>query len=291
MKTTKHPWFILFLLSVFATLVVSAQVTVTNLQPEHITAADQQIADVVSKFSYWKTMIVPLTLILVAAIKKWVGFIPNKYLPWTGPIIGGLLDLLASKFGFWTGDVGAGAAMGGLATWAHQVLVVQPAAPAETTDVPAGDNEGATKLPLMLLIGVLSVGMLSGCKTPKLEPGGVYAPTNAVGVVIYNDLGLALADASYKFTYETALSVFAFERDNRLAIWALSPDVKHALDAIRPKVVEVDRRWAQARKLYKANPTPAGLNVLQTILAEAQRLLEVARQQVQPVSTAVMRKP
>lgn len=173
MKNTKRPWFILFLLSIFATLVASAQVTVTNLQPEHITATDQQIADVVSKFSYWKTMIVPLTLILVAAIKKWVGFIPNKYLPWTGPIIGGLLDLLASKFGFWTGDVGAGAAMGGLATWAHQALFVQPSND-EGDEVPA-DGGNPTKLPLMLLIGALSFGTVAitttGCsifgKTPR----------------------------------------------------------------------------------------------------------------------------
>lgn len=135
-------------------------------------------------------------------------------------------------------------------------------------------------------LALLAFG-LTACKTPKLEAGGAYAPTNSVGVVVVNDVGLALADASYKFSYETALAVFRFERENRLDIWKLSPAVKTELDKLRPKVVDIDRRWAAARHAYKANPTPAGLTTLQTILSEIQRLLPVVQSQLVPMNQAL----
>lgn len=125
----------------------------------------------------------------------------------------------------------------------------------------------------------------TGCKTPRLEVGGVYAPTNSVGEVIYNDIGLALADTAYKFSYETVLAAFQFERDNRQAIWELSSTVKRDLDQLRPKVVEIDRRWAAARRVYKANPTPAGLSTLQTILSEINRIVPAVQAKIAPVYT------
>lgn len=137
-------------------------------------------------------------------------------------------------------------------------------------------------VPLLFLL-VLPVAMLgAGCHTPKLEPGGVYAPTNSTGVV-YNDLGLALADASYKFAYESVTALLRFERDNRAAIWEVTPEVKRALDRVRPEVVAIDRRWALARAAYRANPTPAGLGTLQTILSEIQRVAGAAQAQLDPV--------
>ena len=129
----------------------------------------------------------------------------------------------------------------------------------------------------------IPLSITTGCKTPSLETGGVYAPTNSFGEVLYNDIGLVLADSSYKFSYETVLAVFAYERNNRQAIWDISPDVKHALDVLRPKVVAIDRKWVNARLLYKANPTPAGLSVLQTVLAEIQRIVPVIQSQIDPV--------
>ena len=130
------------------------------------------------------------------------------------------------------------------------------------------------------------------CNTPKLEPGGAYAPTNAAGVVLYNDLGLALADASYKFAYETALTAARFERDNRAAIAALSPSVgasvKTGMDKMRAQVLEVDLRWAKARQAYKLRPTPGGLTTLQTILAEIQRLVPVVESQLAPVQSLAL---
>src|SRR5688572_24732666 len=117
----------------------------------------------------------------------------------------------------------------------------------------------------------------TGCKSaPKLEAGGVYAPTNSTGQVIYNDLGLALADSTYKLAYETISSVLKYERDNRDVLWAISPNIKRTLDNVRREGVQVDRRWAEARRAYRMNPTPAGLSTLQTILSEINRLVATA---------------
>lgn len=128
---------------------------------------------------------------------------------------------------------------------------------------------------------------LGGCKT-KLEPGGAYAPVDPAGNVLGTDTGLALADASYKLAYDTMFAVFKYERDNRAELFALSPRVKHGLDALRPQVVAVDRRWAIARSTYRVNPTPAGLGTLQTILAEIQRLLPVVQAELAPLGAAVV---
>ena len=148
-----------------------------------------------------------------------------------------------------------------------------------------------------LLIPFLCAGLLfggTGCKTPRLEPGGAYSPTNSTGQVIYNDIGLALADASYKFAYETVVGVSDFEDEYRAEIFALNPTVglkvKHELDRIRPQIVAVNYRWALARQAYKLNPTPAGLSVIQTILLEIQRLVPVVQSQIDPV-ISLLTKP
>ena len=144
---------------------------------------------------------------------------------------------------------------------------------------------GATLCGAITFIAILDMG----CKTSQLEPGGAYAPTNAAGVVLYNDVGLALADASYKFAYETALAVMRFERDNRAAIAAISPSigasVKTEMDKMRTQVWAVDVRWAKARQAYKLSPTPAGLTTLQTVLSEIQRLVPVVQSQLAPVQS------
>jgi len=123
-----------------------------------------------------------------------------------------------------------------------------------------------------------------GCKT-NLEPGGAYAPTNELGQVIHSDTELALADASYKLAYETSLAVFKFEKDNRVAIWNISPNVKHALDKARVQVQEIDKRWATARKAYRQSPTPEGISGLREILLEINRLLPIIQQQIAPVES------
>jgi hypothetical protein len=151
------------------------------------------------------------------------------------------------------------------------------------------------KILLLTLIGGMAALALSSisCKTPHLEAGGSYAPTNAQGQVIYNDVGLALADASYKYAYNQIFDVMKFERENRKTIYAISPtgelNFKHALDRLRPMVVEIDKRWAFARRAYRLNPTPAGLNDLQTALAEIQRFVPVVQSQLVPINS--LQKP
>ena len=153
------------------------------------------------------------------------------------------------------------------------------------------------KKPNRILEAVLVMAMLiatlalPACKTARLEPGGVYAPTNELGQVVYADTGLALADASYQLAYDTVSAVLKFERDNRATIWALSPEVKKALDKVREQGNALNLRWAEARYLYKQNPTPAGLTALQTILAEIQRLVPVAQQQLAPVTSTLTQQP
>lgn len=141
-------------------------------------------------------------------------------------------------------------------------------------------------LPLLLL--TLSLAVLPACKSPNLAAGGGYAPvtTNSVGEVVpasAPDKALYLADASYKLAYDTMAGAFKFERDNREEILKISPEVKKALDNLRPNVVEVERRWALARKAYRQNPTPAGLSTIQSILAEIQRFVPVVQSQLAPV--------
>lgn len=99
---------------------------------------DAAIKGYVTKFSYWKLMILPITGLLCFVVKKFISAIPNGLIPIIGPILGGLLDVLASKFGFWTSDPAAGAMMGALATWAHQVIV-QVTEPKEPKEQPSGD--------------------------------------------------------------------------------------------------------------------------------------------------------
>ena len=153
------------------------------------------------------------------------------------------------------------------------------------------DDPPPFRPPLWIFAALVLPIALTACKTPRLEPGGAYAPTNSVGQVVYSDTGLMLSDASYKLAYETVGAVFKFERDNRIAIWKLSPVVKSELDNLRPQVVDIDRRWAMARKTYRSNPTPAGLTAVQSILSEIQRIIPVVQQQMNPIYNKLTSNP
>lgn len=121
---------------------------------------------------------------------------------------------------------------------------------------------------------------LPGCKSQRLEPGGAYAPTNSVGEVVYNDINLAILDASHKLAYDSLTTMFRFERDNRAALRSISPQIKRSIDKVRVQATEADVRWVMARNLYRQNPTPAGLSSMQTILLEIQRSATVAQSQL-----------
>lgn len=104
-------------LMVIGVLSAFGQTNAVDVRP-----ADTAIRDFLSSFSYWKLLIVPITGVVCFAVKHFAAKIPNKLIPIIGPIVGGVLDLVASKFGFWTSDPAAGAMMGALATWAHQLF-------------------------------------------------------------------------------------------------------------------------------------------------------------------------
>lgn len=130
----------------------------------------------------------------------------------------------------------------------------------------------------LAMVGALAV---TGCKA-TLEPGGAYAPavTNSNGVVTATqapDMAFYQVDAAFRVAYSTVDAVFKFEEDNRLALFKLSPDIKHTLDSIRPGAVKARDDYITARAAYMANPVPAGLSNLQTILLRMQQLTSAAQ--------------
>lgn len=136
------------------------------------------------------------------------------------------------------------------------------------------------KLKLLLIIPIFIIGLLSfnACQAPKLESGGAYAPTNSVGqVVIAPDIAFYQTDAAFSLAYGAVQAVLKFELDNRDYLWGLSPQIKKTLDGVRPDIQKAVTEYFVARDAYKANPTPAGLSLLQTITAKAQQLATAAQ--------------
>lgn len=130
-------------------------------------------------------------------------------------------------------------------------------------------------LTLLVFTGPIGCGT-----TAKLEQGGAYAPTtNIVSNGVTNtvstaapDIGLFVADQLFKTTYDTLTFIFDLERNNRDFFWSISHDIKHELDKVRPQAVSYKRTWAVARQAYQRNPTPAGLDQMNSILSQLQRL-------------------
>lgn len=122
------------------------------------------------------------------------------------------------------------------------------------------------------ILSILTVALLlTGC-AHRLEPGGAYYPPGQQA-----DFALYAADAAYDLAYSTLDTVFKVERDNRAALFAISPNIKHALDDLRLRAWGVNVRWAHARQAYLANPVPSNLTALQEVLAHAQQLAVTAQ--------------
>jgi hypothetical protein len=85
-----------------------------------------------------------------------------------------------------------------------------------------------------------------------------------------------VVDGAFNLAYATVDAAFKFEYDNRLRLWALSPDIKKTLDTIRPEAAKVVLTYATARTAYLKNPTVAGLSDLQLALTTVQRLATTA---------------
>lgn len=144
---------------------------------------------------------------------------------------------------------------------------------------------------------IAPIALWTGCKS-TLAPGGAYAPGNFVvatdpsGVTTTNftatgvsDKAFFAVDSAYDFAYSTIDAAFTFERENRLALWKLSPDIKHTLDKIRLQAWDANVRYFRARQQYLSNPVPAGLSTLQSTLAELQNLAAAVQIAIAPAKT------
>jgi hypothetical protein len=150
---------------------------------------------------------------------------------------------------------------------------------------------------VLVALGVASLLFITaGCHSPQLQAGGAYAPsivtTNADGSTVTSpgtpETALFIADSSFKLAYDAIDGVFKFEMDNRADLAAKFPQLRPALDKLRPQVWKICKRWAIARQVYKANPTPAGLSQVQTILADIERLVPVAQAELSANVTATI---
>lgn len=130
----------------------------------------------------------------------------------------------------------------------------------------------AARLLAGIIVLALSLG-LTGCTTgnARLEPGGAYAATGQAP-----DFLFYAVDSSYELALAAFKTASKLEIDNRKTFWTISQDIKHTLDEIRPKALEVDRTYSRARGAYLKNPTADGLAGLQTILGQFQQLANAA---------------
>lgn len=125
----------------------------------------------------------------------------------------------------------------------------------------------ALVLTLALLLGAM---LFNGCgllSAKKFEPGGAYANTDTTAATPE----LYASDAAFDLAYRALDVTFKYERDNRAALWAISPKIKHSLDGLRESATQVWLDYAVARKAYLATPTTANLSALQTVLGKMQQ--------------------
>lgn len=123
----------------------------------------------------------------------------------------------------------------------------------------------------LLLWLAVSLSIFSTACKSTLAPGGAYAPPDQSP-----DMAFYTIDASYDLAYSSLDAAFKFERDNRIMLWKVSPDIKHTLDKIRPQAVTINGQYLSARAVYMANPVPSGMNGLQAILSKIQQLAATA---------------
>ena len=115
--------------------------------------------------------------------------------------------------------------------------------------------------------------LLIGCGTTKLEPGGAYAPIGTNGVAtLAPDYEFFVIDSAYGIAHSAMNWVFDYERNNEAALFKVAPNVKHALDKMRPKAVAANAEYHRARDAYLEHPTPAGLDTLRTVSGKFQQL-------------------
>lgn len=134
------------------------------------------------------------------------------------------------------------------------------------------------RLLLSAVLALSCIALITGCHKTTLQPGGAYAPTNSLGqATSAPDIAFYTADAAYEVAHLAVRAVLQFELNNRQYLWGLSPKIKQTLDGVRPDIIAAEREYDVARQAYLANPTPAGLTTLQTVLAKTQQLAVTAQ--------------
>jgi outer membrane PBP1 activator LpoA protein len=117
--------------------------------------------------------------------------------------------------------------------------------------------------------------LLSGCalfSPDKFEPGGAYAKSETLAAMPE----LYATDAAFDIAWRACDIAFLYEKNNRAALWQLSPKIKKRTDEIRVEASQVWLDYAVARQAYLSNPIQANLAALQSSLARLQQLNIVA---------------
>lgn len=189
--------------------------------------------------------------------------IHNKHITWILPVVNA--PLYCWMMGFTGRHVVEGLLIGSAAIglnqfWRQMVVKPEPDKPEESAKPPA------TGVLPFLLAGLLAITACVGCRA-TLEPGGAYAPVGQKA-----DMTFYTIDAAFTLAYAAVDGAFKFEKQNRAALWDVSPKIKRDLDYIRPDAAKVVKRYMAARKAYLANPVPDNLTELQSTLALAQRI-------------------
>lgn len=152
----------------------------------------------------------------------------------------------------------------------------------------ASNNGSGTKSGTSLLLviaalwGIAGAGLIGAGCSGSLAPGGAYAPlltnsvTGATTPAAAPDYQFFLYDSAYQTAWNGINAAFDFEANNRAWLWKLDPNIKKTLDGIRPQAVSANADYLTARGGYLANPTPAGLGTVGTLLGRLQQFSTAA---------------
>lgn len=116
------------------------------------------------------------------------------------------------------------------------------------------------------LLTLIAVALLAlGCAETRLATGGAYSQSE----VSKAQPELFALDASFDVAYAALDTVFKYEKQNRIALWRISPNIKRGLDKLRKESNIVATDYAIARTVYLTNQVE-GLSGMQSSLNKLQ---------------------